>query len=293
MTELDTASDVQALIQRGNVALRSGDIIEAQKAFRQASEKAPDNPAAWLGLAGSVRAYTEKKKHLQRVLELDPTHAEARESLAFIEQKLARGEVLAPRATPTQEPETESVSEAEEQHDHPDDEHGHIPPVAAATPEAAVGVCYRHPERETGLRCVQCGRFICTECVRPAFVGQLCPECSKERRPTNYKVTPGNLSIAAPITIFFSVLYSTLIVLFLPGFFFAFLVAFFLAPMAGELLLRILDALTKNKRGKEMQITVGVAYGMGATVTALLFAFTLPMLLFTVIAIATLVGRLR
>jgi hypothetical protein len=36
--------------------------------------------------------------------------------------------------------------------------------------------CYRHPDRQTGLRCSRCDRPICGECANPAPVGQLCPD---------------------------------------------------------------------------------------------------------------------
>ena len=36
--------------------------------------------------------------------------------------------------------------------------------------------CYRHPDRETGLSCSECGRPICTECMTVAPVGLRCPE---------------------------------------------------------------------------------------------------------------------
>src|SRR3954454_11735932 len=38
--------------------------------------------------------------------------------------------------------------------------------------------CYRHPDRETGLSCSECGRRICYECMTPAPVGLRCPEHS-------------------------------------------------------------------------------------------------------------------
>jgi len=38
--------------------------------------------------------------------------------------------------------------------------------------------CYRHPDRETGLSCSECGRPICYECMTPAAVGLRCPEHS-------------------------------------------------------------------------------------------------------------------
>jgi membrane associated rhomboid family serine protease len=45
--------------------------------------------------------------------------------------------------------------------------------------------CYRHPDRETGLSCSECGRPICVDCMTSAPVGIRCPEHSgKARGPT-------------------------------------------------------------------------------------------------------------
>ena len=44
-----------------------------------------------------------------------------------------------------------------------------------------VRYCYRHPDRETGVSCSNCGRPICHECMIPAPVGFRCPECVKEQ----------------------------------------------------------------------------------------------------------------
>lgn len=44
--------------------------------------------------------------------------------------------------------------------------------------------CYRHPDRETGVSCSECGRGICPDCMRFAPVGIRCPDHSGEARGT-------------------------------------------------------------------------------------------------------------
>ncbi|MCT2589145.1 rhomboid family intramembrane serine protease [Streptomyces sp. N2-109] len=43
--------------------------------------------------------------------------------------------------------------------------------------DESVAVCYRHPDRETGISCTRCERPICPECMITASVGFQCPEC--------------------------------------------------------------------------------------------------------------------
>ena len=42
--------------------------------------------------------------------------------------------------------------------------------------------CYKHPERETYLRCNKCNRPICTECAVQTPTGYRCKECVKEQQ---------------------------------------------------------------------------------------------------------------
>jgi membrane associated rhomboid family serine protease len=55
---------------------------------------------------------------------------------------------------------------------------------------ADVRYCYRHPDRETGLSCSECGRPICADCITYAPVGLRCPEHSGRPQGVR-KVTTG------------------------------------------------------------------------------------------------------
>jgi membrane associated rhomboid family serine protease len=43
-----------------------------------------------------------------------------------------------------------------------------------------MATCYRHPSRETGVSCSNCGRPICPDCMTTTPVGMRCPECAKQ-----------------------------------------------------------------------------------------------------------------
>src|SRR5271165_6160490 len=44
-----------------------------------------------------------------------------------------------------------------------------------------MATCYRHPSRETGVSCSNCGRPICPDCMTSTPVGMRCPECARQR----------------------------------------------------------------------------------------------------------------
>ena len=42
---------------------------------------------------------------------------------------------------------------------------------------AETPTCYRHPDRQTYVRCTRCQRYICGDCMRSAAVGHQCVDC--------------------------------------------------------------------------------------------------------------------
>lgn len=75
------------------------------------------------------------------------------------------------------------------------------PEIGQQTPPS----CFRHPDRETWVSCVRCGRHACPDCLREASVGQQCVECVRSansgrgvRRPRAF--LNGRVSSAAAVT---------------------------------------------------------------------------------------------
>jgi hypothetical protein len=287
-------NEVQQLIQQGRIAALAGDTSNARTHFRRAAELDSACAEVWVGLSGVVPVLAEKRDCLQRALALEPHNLEAQAGLGYVERLLAGGARIAPsqRAEPTSA--------------------GAEPLEAEAQLEPAVEYCYNHPERETGLHCVQCTQPICGTCARVAPVGQLCPTCRKVRRPQQYKVTSTQLLIAGAVALVGSALAAALFQ-FAGGEYMGFYIALFIAPLTAEMIVRLSDRLTRGKRGLSMQLTVGAAMSVGMLPFALVnlpLLFGLmndlpeelapvvfqpnPMLLvFLCIAVATAAARLR
>ncbi|GAB4192399.1 MAG: hypothetical protein OHK0022_06580 [Roseiflexaceae bacterium] len=282
MTE--TPTEVQQLLREGRAAALAGDTFTARERFRRASELDPANAEAWVGLSSAVPILSEKREYLLRALAVDPQDSEAQASLAYVERLIAEGHQLAP-----------SQRRAERRAS------GDASPLLSApepaAPDVAVAYCYRHPDRETGLRCVSCNRPICGECAEVTAVGQLCPDCRRARRPRNYQVSATNVIVAASIALIGGGLGTTAVVfLVTPIPFLGLFLALLAGPFSAELLLRLLDRLTGAKRGRPIQAAVGIGLALGgAPLLVLLFPSLLALILlgYLGLAVSTAVARLK
>lgn len=72
---------VAQLIRQGQGAAQRGNNELAREYLQAAVDLAPNNPTAWLWLAGVLEDPAEAKYALERVLELDPNNVRAREGL--------------------------------------------------------------------------------------------------------------------------------------------------------------------------------------------------------------------
>jgi hypothetical protein len=275
MTE-STATEVQQLIQQGRAAALAGDTYAARGSFRRATELDPKCIDAWTGLSGVVPILAEKREYLQRALELEPDNSDIAASLRYVEQLQGEGMQIEPSRRRAERLASSDAS----------------PLLSAPEPlvvAAEIEYCYRHPDRETGLHCSVCGRPICAECAMMTSVGQLCPDDRKARRPVNYQVSARDVIIGGLVGLLASALVALGLFFFTRGFF-ALIIIFVAGPAIAEFIVRVVDRVTKLKRGRPMQITVAIAIVLGTLPFALL---NWLLFLYMALAVATAVARLR
>jgi hypothetical protein len=71
--------------------------------------------------------------------------------------------------------------------------------VAGSGDEALT--CYRHPDRETLVRCGRCDQPICTGCSMQGPVGWRCKECGKPPRDLLTILTPRQLALGLVVAL--------------------------------------------------------------------------------------------
>ncbi|MCA0352818.1 MAG: hypothetical protein LCH85_12545 [Chloroflexi bacterium] len=261
MLDLEQTEDVGTLLSAGREAAQRGDKTTARNALRKANRLAPNDVPVLIALAEVVGTFNERRLLLEQALQLEPDNIAAQGALAALKSGAANP--------------------------HPAVNLPPIDPTPLMAPTSETLYCYRHPTVETGLRCIQCARPICSKCSERTPVGFICPECRKERRSPMYQVAPLDAVKAGAISLVIGGV-GAYICSFFPLFLF-----FFMGAVIGETIMRVIDWATR-KRGLMMQIAGAGAFALGAILAALFaVGFNIGLIIFLVIGVSTLVARLR
>jgi hypothetical protein len=250
---------LRSLLRQAKRVAAAGKRAAAESLYRQVIEEAPEVEAAWLGLAGVLVDEAEKKAAYQRVLEINPNNEAAQVALNprppnpgvpaddWVKEVLDKPkmETAVPEPEPEPEPEPKPVATA-------------VPQPAPTAREFDM-VCYRHPNRETSLRCYTCNKPICTECAVKTPVGYSCPDCLRDLRKGYYTATAVDYVVAFLVTLPLSIV-AAYLVGFL-GFF-----VFFVAPVVGSLIGRIAFWAVRRRRGRYLSYLVGATVVLGALI---------------------------
>jgi hypothetical protein len=250
---------VTALLQQGLTAARVGDVADARRLLRQATQISPDHVEAWLALAGVVETLEEKKRCFATVLELEPAHSEAKAGLELVEQKLAE---------------------------------------SRASLNSGIGYCYRHPEVETGLRCNRCNKLICPKCAHRTPVGFRCPDCIREQEDKFYSGSNFDYVVAALVTLPLAFIAALLLTRLLQGFFFI-LIGFFIIPAVAGFIAEIVRWAVGKRRSRYLgRVTAGalIVATLPFVLIALLGGSIFSLIgpgLFIFLGVSTILARLR
>ncbi len=125
-------------------------------------------------------------------------------------------------------------------------------------------VCYRHPNRETRLRCNNCDRLICAECAVKTPTGYRCKECVRGFQKKFDTAKPQDYVLGVVIAAVLAYLGGLIAQYF--GFF-----IIFIAPAIGIGIAELVRRAVKRRRSKRLFQAITGAAIVGALAQALPF----------------------
>ncbi len=247
---------LRSVLRQADRVAESGKRAAAESLYRQVLAEAPNAEKALQGLAGVLADEAEKTAVYQRLLEINPNNEMALAALNqtapeptadWVKEALDTAQPAAPEPEPEPEPVATAVAD---HHDHDQAE-----PVSD---EFAL-VCYRHPNRETALRCYTCNNPICTECAVKTPVGYSCPDCIRDLQKSYYTAKPLDYVIG-----FLVAMPTAALAAFLVGFVGFFVI--FVAPVVGTLIGRVTFWAVRRRRGRFLPYLVAGTVVLGTAV---------------------------
>ena len=122
--------------------------------------------------------------------------------------------------------------------------------------------CYKHPGRQTYLRCNECGRPICDQCAVKVPTGYRCKECVNEHRKSFDTAKPQDYLIGAVIAFItgFGGSFISQLIPFLP----VWITALVFGLLCGRLVCTLVRLAVRKRRAGRLTLTVAIAAGIGA-----------------------------
>lgn len=276
-----TSPRVRALLRQARRTEDSGKRAAAEQLYRQILDEEPRAVEAWLGLARVGQGKDERENALHQALALDPDNDEARQLLgdpdatkeqpadrrdgtgvadpfsqsrSLLEEATARTRAMGGEEEDTKERSARAATTVERVSS-PTEAPQDAGETAIVDGETVL-YCYRHPNRQTGLRCITCNRPICMSCAKHTPVGYRCPQCIREAQDVFFSAGFLDYAIVAVVTLVLAVIAG----LIAPrlGFF-----VIFIGPAAGTLIGRLAFRVARRRHGRYLPQLVAALVAVG------------------------------
>ena len=156
--------------------------------------------------------------------------------------------------------------------------------MAQLSPDAAIDdeitYCAKHPERDTGLRCNRCERYMCVDCAVRTPIGYTCRECVRGHEDKFYAGTNLDYALVAALGAAGGTL-TALATLLVGGFL---IIGFLLAPAIGGGTAQLALQATGKRRGRQSGLVCAGALLAGGLAAG--FALTGGIALFPLLYLA-------
>ncbi len=229
---------LRSMLRQADKVAANGKRSAAKELYEEIIAEVPDAADAWAGLGEVTIGDDAQEEAFNKALELDENNRRALIGLA----KLRGEEIDLLGLEPDPKPKAEPVQSPE--------------PVDEAVYELA---CYRHPNKETSLRCYTCGKPICIDCAKKTAVGYACPDCIRELEDKYFNSQTSDY-IVAPIVAFILGLIGGVVLTLLGSFGGIFL--WFILAAAGGAVGSFIGGIIKRaigrRRGRYLPIVVAV-----------------------------------
>ncbi len=260
------------LVRQAHKVAKSGKRAAATELYQEILSENPDLAEAWAGLGHVLTNKQEQLNAFTHALELDPQNKLAKKGMAMFEtgqQAAPAVEKSAERTTTTTAaapaPQAADWSAKETLQQRFDEVH---PPTFDE--ESAIATCYRHPDRETSLRCNRCGKPICIKCANHTSVGYRCPDCLREIEAGYFTAETSDYLIAGLISIPLSIVIGIILLLVGSGFgIFFYFILFALSGAIGSGIARLTHRAIGRRRGRYIPYLVGGAVALGGIIPVL------------------------